>query len=131
MKKKGRFFYVRSKYILHEILKVKGTIHGRDIIIVVCPLNKENYIDVDIANQLQIPESSIEKIKLWNKDQINNLSLRIDNYIFVSQFIVKSIDLEDVDIVLGFDWMETLGTFFLNAQNKFLTFFYKKKRITL
>ena len=27
--------------------------------------------------------------------------------------------------------METLGKFLLNAQNKFLTFFYKKKRITL
>jgi hypothetical protein len=112
-------------------LKVKGVIYRRDIIIVICLFNEEKYLGVDIANQLQIPESSIEKIKLWNKDQINNLSLRIDNYIFVSQFIVKSLDLEDVDIVLGFDSMETLGTFFLNAQKKILTFFYKKKRITL
>jgi hypothetical protein len=85
---------------------------------------------MDITNQLQIPKSSIEKVKLWNEDKINNLSLRIDNYIFESQFIVKIIDLEDVYIVLGFDWMETLGMLFLNAQNKILTFFYKKKRIT-
>lgn len=55
MVKKGIFFDVWSKYILHEKLEVKGTIHERDIIIVVCPLNKENYIDLDIANQSQIP----------------------------------------------------------------------------
>jgi hypothetical protein len=67
---------------------------------------------------------------LWNKYKINNLSLRIDNYIFESQFIVKSIDLEDVYTFLGFDWMETLGMLFINAQKKILTFFYKKERIT-
>ena len=68
---------------------------------------------MDITNQLQIPKSSIEKVKLWNADKINNLSLRIDNYIFESQFIVKIIDLEDVYIVLGFDWMETLGMYII------------------
>jgi hypothetical protein len=36
-----------------------------------------------------------------------------------------------IDIILGSTWMETLGTFILNMKKKFLTFSYKKKKITL
>ena len=65
---KGIFFRTQSIYI-HVILKVKGTIHGNDIIIDIFPFNKENYIDVVFANQLQILDSNIEKTKLWDDDQ--------------------------------------------------------------
>ena len=42
-----------------------------------------------------------------------------------------TIYLNEVDIILGSSWMETLGTFILNMKKKFLTFSYKKKKITL
>ena len=37
----------------------------------------------------------------------------------------------DGDLVLGLPWLKTLGTFILNDEKKFLTFPYKKKKITL
>jgi hypothetical protein len=37
----------------------------------------------------------------------------------------------DVDIILSSTWVDTLGTFIFNTRRKFLTFSYKKKKITL
>ena len=33
--------------------------------------------------------------------------------------------------MLGYNWLETLGTFSVNAKNKCITFFHEKKKITL
>jgi hypothetical protein len=37
----------------------------------------------------------------------------------------------DVDIVLGYPWIESVGTININVQKKFLKLWYKKKKITL
>ena len=46
-------------------------------------------------------------------------------------FIVRSLWSSDSDLTLESSWIETLGTFILNVENKFLIFPYKKKKITL
>jgi hypothetical protein len=38
----------------------------------------------------------------------------------VLHFDFQAIDLTDVDIVLGYPWMESIGTVNINVQNKFL-----------
>ena len=48
-----------------------------------------------------------------------------------SKFIVSSLWSFDGDIILGLPWTRTLGTFILNAENKFLIFSYRKKKIAL
>ena len=60
-----------------------------------------------------------------------NLQLTINEYKFTSQFNVSTIYLNEVDIILGSPWMETLGSVILNMKKKFLTFSYKKKQLTL
>jgi hypothetical protein len=131
--KKGRFPNTYTKYVI-ALLKFKGTIQGRVISIVVCPNDKENYISIDMANLLLIPESSaIEKINSLDKKQykITNRPLRIDSYIFESQLNVRSISEKDVYTILGSSSIETLGNLILNLKKKFLTFSFKKKKITL
>lgn len=39
--------------------------------------------------------------------------------------------MEDVDIVLGYLWMESIGTININVENKFLKLQYKKNKTTL
>ena len=73
------------------ILKVCAIFDESPIAIAICPTINENFINVDLANQLQIPESSILKNKS-NEDQINELPLLVDVYNFASQFIVLAID---------------------------------------
>jgi hypothetical protein len=41
------------------------------------------------------------------------------------------IDMDDVDFILGYSWMITIGTINLNVENNFVKFWYKKKKITL
>ena len=51
------------------------------------------------------------------------------NYVLHSDFQAK--DLDNVDIVLGCPWMDSVGIVNLNVQKKFLKLWYKKKKITL
>jgi hypothetical protein len=57
--------------------------------------------------------------------------MNIGDYTFVLKFTVSSLWNNDGDIILGLPWMETLWTFILNSKKNFLTFSYKKKKITL
>ena len=97
-------------------------------------IERKSYISIEFANQLAIPESDIvEKLDPWKKKQysISNLQLNVGDYADVSQFVVKSVWRGDGDVILGLAWIETLETFTLNAENKFLTFSYKKKKLKL
>jgi len=131
---KGRFPKSLGKNLASVLLGVKGTLGGRDIIISIAPIECNNYVTPEFANQLVIPKSNIsEKIGLWNKKQydISNLQLNIGDYTFVSPFIVGSLWSDDGDILMSSPWIETLRSFILNTRNKFLTFSYKKKKIML
>ena len=74
----------------------------------------------------------IEKSDCLNKKQyvITDLQLNIGDYTFTLQFSIQTLWNDQGDIILGSPWMETLGPSILNTKN-FLTFSYKKKKITL
>ena len=130
---KIRFTKTSTKTI-SLLSRIKGTLAGKDIIISIAPTRDNNYVSTKCANQLVIPESNIiEMVDSMDEKQhhINNLQLSIGDYTFVSQFTVKSLFHDDSDIILGSPWMEALGSFILNTKKKFLTFSYKKKKITL
>ena len=59
---KGRFLHVPSKTPM-AMLKVGGIFDESPIAIAICPTIKEKFINVDLANQLQVPKSSIVKNK--------------------------------------------------------------------
>ena len=126
---KGRFSHVPSKTPM-AMLKVCGIFDESPIDISICPTTKENFINVDLSNQLLVPKSSIVKNKS-NEDQINELPLQINDYNFASQFIIAAIDDKLVDIMLGSNWLEILGTFIVNAKRKYMTFFHGKSEITI
>jgi hypothetical protein len=39
--------------------------------------------------------------------------------------------MNDVDVILGYPWMESIGTININVEKKFMKLWYKKKKITL
>lgn len=81
-----------------------------------------------------IPESNIVEANIYGEYykqyDISNLHQSIGDYTFTLQFTVKTLFLDDSDIVLGSPWMETLGSIILNVKKKILTLSYKKKKIT-
>jgi hypothetical protein len=99
-----RRFHKTSGISASMLLRVKGTLGGKDITIFIAPTRCNNYVSIEFANQLAIPESNIiEKLDLWNEKQydITNLQLNIGDYTFVSQFIVRSLWSDDGHIILG------------------------------
>ena len=58
-----------------------------------------------------------------------DLKLTMDNYVLHSGFY--ALDMKDVDIILGYPWMDSIGTININVQKKFPKLWYKKKKVTL
>ena len=53
----------------------------------------------------------------------------MDKYVLRGDFYTLKMD--KMDVVLGYPWMESVGTININVQKKFLKLWYKKKKITL
>jgi hypothetical protein len=80
---------------------------------------------------MQVPAKNIHNTQVVDKHvQIfKDLKITMDKYVLHSYF--HAIDMDDVDIVLGYPWMGSVGTVNINVQNKFLNRWYKKKKIAL
>ena len=53
----------------------------------------------------------------------------MDKYVLHSDF--EALDMGDEDIVLGYPWIESVGTINIYVKKKFLKLWCKKKKITL
>jgi hypothetical protein len=129
----GRFPPTYKKYA-DPLLKVNGIIQGKNINITICLTARKNHINVDLENQLMVLEPNIIENEMCLSDEkydFKNLQLSIGDYKFIAQSNVVSIYHNNVDIILESTWVDTLGTFIFNTRRKFLTFSYKKKKITL
>lgn len=113
------------------LLQVHGLIQKEKIIVSINPSCQHNFINVNLEKQLQVPTIHIENIHIDNEDvQVyKDLRLSMDNYVFHSDFYDS--DMANVDVVLEYPCMESMGTININVQKKFLKLWYKKKRITL
>jgi hypothetical protein len=80
---------------------------------------------------LQIAAKNIQSTQVEGKNiQIfKYLKITMDKYVLHSNFY--AIDMGDVDIVLGYPWMDSVDTVNINVQKKFLKLWYKKNKITL
>ena len=128
--KQGRFPSNLKNYV-SMLFQIKGTIRGKVVTISIAPDECNNYISDEFANELVILRTNIsERLDFSNNKEyaISDLQWNIGDYNGVSQFIVKSLWSSNGDLVLRLPWLRTLGTFILNAEKRFLTFPYKKKK---
>ena len=52
-----------------------------------------------------------------NEDK-KEVPLQIDDYHFVAQFTIAAIDDQLINIMLGYSWLETIGTFSVNTKKE-------------
>jgi hypothetical protein len=90
-----------------------------------------NFINVQLVNRLQVPIKNIQSTQVEgeNVQIFKDLKITMDKYVLHSDFY--AMDMDEVDIVLGYPWIESVGTININVQKKFLKLWYKKKKITL
>jgi hypothetical protein len=90
-----------------------------------------NFINVQLVNRLQVPIKNIQSthVEGENVQIFKDLKITMDKYVLHSDFY--AMDMDEVDIVLGYPWIESVGTININVRKKFLKLWYKKKKITL
>jgi hypothetical protein len=62
------------------------------------------------------------------KYEIKNLQLPLGDYKFIGKFNVVSMYQDNVDIIRGPTWVDTLGTYIFNTRRKFLTFLIRIRK---
>jgi hypothetical protein len=70
------------------------------------PSCMHNFIHVQLVNKLQIPSKNIHNTRVEgeNVQSFKELKITMEKYVLHSYF--HAIDMADVDIVLGYPWME-------------------------
>jgi hypothetical protein len=101
---KIRFTYEGGYISCYRLFTFKGSIQGRVVNIIINMNCDDNYININLANQLLIPELNIiekEDIFCKKQNEINELQVTIDDYEYISQFNVATMFQKEIDIILG------------------------------
>jgi hypothetical protein len=114
MKHKGLFSYE------HSPLQVFGCIQDRSIIVSINPSIKYHFIHVNLSKRSKVPTHNISSTHVVGEKVENFQDLKITMDKYVLHFDFHAIDMDNVDIVLGYLWMTSVGTIQLNIENKFL-----------
>jgi hypothetical protein len=111
------------------ILQVHGSIQKEKVIVSINPSCKHNFISVNLAKRLQVPAKHIQSTQVdgENVQVFKDLNISMDKYVFHSNFHV--IDMDNVDVVLGYPWMDLIGIISINVQKKFLKQWYRKRKL--
>ena len=85
------------------------------------PSCKHNFINVNLEKELQVPAKHIENMQVDNEDvQVYKyLKLSMDKYMLHCDFY--TLDMDNMDVVLEYPWMESVGTVNINVQKKITT----------
>jgi hypothetical protein len=91
-----------------------------------------NYIDIKLENRLQLAKRKLKEILhniIYYDDEINNLELNIDEYSTKWNFCV--LQTNEVDVVTRNSWLNSIDTFTMNDDKKYITFDHLTNKITL
>jgi hypothetical protein len=117
-----------------QTVKVFGYIKKTKIIVLIASGNSHNFIDTTFAKQLNMffyPTSDIQIVISRDRTtscdgKCNKVELTIDNHKLISPMYAMVIG--GVDIILGAQWLASIGTVRLNLQKQFLSFYESKKK---
>jgi len=103
-----------------SLLQVHGLIQKEKTIMFINLSCKQNLINVNLAKKLQVPAKHIENTQVDHEDvQIyKDLKISMDKYVLHGDFYTSEMD--NMDVVLGYPWMEYTGTININVQKKFV-----------
>ena len=99
------------------LLQVHGCIQKEKVIVSINPSCKHNFINVNLTKILQLLEKHIQGTQVdgENVKVFKDLKVTMDKYVLYSSFC--AIDMDEVDVFLGYPWMDSLiGTININVQ---------------
>jgi len=121
----------------YKTMGVKGTVDKRDLFILIDSGSTHNFIDSTVAAKLgcHVESAGLTKVavadgrKLNVDGQIKGFTWKLQSTTFQSDILL--IPLQGVDMVLGVQWLETLGRISWEFKKLEMQFFYKNQRVWL
>jgi len=120
-----------------QTLKLKGYVKKENVTVLIDTGSTHNFIDINVAKRLNLFVYPTTNIKLMVADgkkidgvvKCHKVKLQISDYNLESGFY--TVPLGGVDIVLGIQWLQTLGTYSANHQKQFIKFKWEGRRYKL
>jgi hypothetical protein len=109
-------------YHRYDTLRIRGTIQGQRAIALIDGGATHNFIDVALVSRRALQTKEFEGFDVAIADghtgecvyRVPDLEVKLDNYTMRDTFYV--VDLSDTDVVLGVQWLITLGKITTNYQ---------------
>jgi hypothetical protein len=129
----GRGDYIRTP----KTLKIEGSIKNKKVIVLIDSGSTHNFIHYKLSKALNcivypVPEFQVmiaDRGTINCSGKWNKINLTMGEYAINSPMI--SIPMGGVDVVLGIQWLQSLGTMAFNFQEIFMKFSLEGKEIEL
>jgi hypothetical protein len=120
-----------------QTLKLKGYIKNDNVIILIETGSTHNFLDIKIARKIKlfvypIPDRKVmvaDEIVFGNVGKFHKVKLQIQDFNLESK--LYTVPLGGVDVVLGVQWLQTLGTNSVNHHEYFIQFKWHGKSYKL
>ncbi|MCH79682.1 transposon Tf2-1 polyprotein, partial [Trifolium medium] len=127
----------QTGYIKPQSIRLKGTIHEVPVSILIDSGATHNFISHHLVHKMNwhVDNTPSMRIKLGDGScstttgRCVNLGVDIEGVPIVVD--VQLFELGDVDMVLGIEWLRTLGDMIVNWEKHTMSFWYHKKWVTL
>lgn len=111
-----------------QTLKLKGHINKNNVVVLIDSSSTHNFLDATTAKRLNIFSFPLPNMKVMVADgkkiekvgKCHTVKLQIQDFSLESSFF--TVPLGGVDVVLGVQWLQTLGTYAANHQVQFIKF---------
>jgi hypothetical protein len=125
---KGGTIATLSEVPRYNTIRLKGFIHGQRITTLVDSGATHNFIDATLVAQSGLHTEEFEGFTIAVEDgytmtcldMVPDLEVKLGNYIVIDTFYV--VDLSDTDVVLGVQWLYSLGKIGVNYQTLTMSF---------
>lgn len=120
-----------------KTMRMKGSINGCDVVVMVDPGATHNFLSSLAAQQLQIPVTETKRfgVTLGTGEAVQGeglcagVKLELEGVIIFEDFLV--LPLGNLDVILGIQWLEKLGTTMTNWKTQSLKFQLGGSMVTL
>ncbi|GAU22407.1 hypothetical protein TSUD_122930 [Trifolium subterraneum] len=121
----------------HHTMKFQGTIHGVEVLVLIDSGATHNFISQKLVHQMDwgVDTTPHLNVKLGNGFQIATQGVCKELEVCIGDFKIKPklhlFELGGIDVVLGIDWLKTLGDTITNWKQQTMCFWWDKKWTTL
>jgi len=124
-----------ARIITPQTINIEGHIKKKKVIVLIYLGNTHNFIHCKISKELncflylarecQVMVASGGTINFFGK--CHNINISMGEYVLNSPML--SIPMGGVDVVLGFQWLQSLGTIGFNFQQLLMNFFWNERKL--